>query len=265
MNDLPLSVGGRKALDIALEAARNAGALVRARFYTDKEVSYKGPSNPVTDVDIATEALLRESFALEFPNIGFLGEESGGDSSDVGLRWVVDPVDGTRNYALGVPHFAVSLALVNGIDVLLGVTYDPIRDEMFYAAKGYGAYLNGIPISVTKQTLLSESILGLDLGPVDVNALSAFKLLQRLWPDFQAVRILGSAALGLAYIASGRFDIYFHYTVAPWDVAAGILLVREAGGQVKDEDGVLATLESTGVVSSSPVLLEEFLGQTEEL
>lgn len=265
MNDLPLSVGGRKALDIALEAAKNAGALVRARFYTDKEVSYKGPSNPVTDVDIATEALLRESFALEFPKIGFLGEESGGDSSDVGLRWVVDPVDGTRNYALGVPHFAVSLALVNGIDVLLGVTYDPIRDEMFYAAKGYGAYLNGIPISVTKQTLLSESILGLDLGPVDVNALSAFKLLQRLWPDFQAVRILGSAALGLAYIASGRFDIYFHYTVAPWDVAAGILLVREAGGQVKDEDGVLATLESTGVVSSSPVLLEEFLGQTEEL
>ena len=140
-----------------------------------------------------------------------------------------------------------------------------IRDEMFYAAKGYGAYLNGIPISVTKQTLLSESILGLDLGPVDVNALSAFKLLQRLWPGFQAVRILGSAALGLAYIASGRFDIYFHYTVAPWDVAAGILLVREAGGQVMDEDGALATLESTGVVSSSPVLLEEFLGRAKEL
>ena len=265
MNDLPLSVGGRKALDIALEAARNAGALIRARFYTDKEVSYKGPSNLVTDVDIATEALLRENFALEFPSIGFLGEESGGDSSEVGLRWIVDPVDGTRNYALGVPHFAVSLALVSGTEILLGVTYDPMRDEMFYAVKGYGAFLNGNPISVTKQTLLSESILGLDLGPMDVNALSAFKLLQGLWPGFQAVRVLGSAALGLAYIASGRFDIYFHYTIAPWDVAAGILLVREAGGQVKESSGGLATLESTSVVSSSPVLLEEFLGRVEEL
>ena len=265
MTSLPLSTSGKPALDVAFGAAREAGKLIRERFYTAKEVSYKGPSNLVTDVDVKAERQIRDTFAREFPDFGFLGEESGGHASDHEHWWIVDPVDGTRNYALGVPHFAVSLALAHGPDVLLGVTYDPIREELFHAVKGEGAFLNGSPLSVSERNSVAESVLGFDLGALDAKALYAFKLAQRLWPDLQAVRVMGSAALGLAYAAAGRLDIYFHHTIAPWDIAAGILLVQEAGGELRDHLGGPATLESTGLFASSPRLLEELLRLAEGL
>ena len=244
---------------MALDAARKAGELLRERFHTTKAISYKGPSNLVTDVDLEAEALLRDIFAREFPDFGFLGEETGGQGIDTGLRWIVDPIDGTRNYALGVPHFAVSIALARGPDVLVGVTYDPIRDEMFQAARGQGAYADSIRLSVTERTLVAESLLGLDIGAMDPKALYAFRVLQKLWPGMQGVRVMGSATLGLAYTAAGRLDLYFHHTVAPWDVAAGILMMREAGGEMRDWRGGPATVESTGFFASSTRLLDEFL------
>ena len=265
MDDLPLSVSGRAALEVAIEVASEAGAVLRARFPTTKQVFYKGPSNLVTDVDLSVERQIREAFRREYPDVGFLGEESGSDATDARLRWIVDPVDGTRNYAIGIPHFAVSLALAQGPTVLLGATYDPVREEMFHAVKGQGAFLNGARLSVTEQTAVAESVLGFDIGAMDPKALHAFKLAQGLWPGIQAVRVMGSATLGLAYTAAGRLDIYFHDTVAPWDVAAGLLLVGEAGGEVRDRAGGPATLESTGVVTSSPRLLEEFLRLTGSL
>ena len=262
LQELPLSINGKTALDVTIGAAREAGALLRERFHTAKEVSYKGPSNLVTDVDLASERLLQEIFAREFPDFGFLGEEFGEQGDGTGLRWIVDPVDGTRNYALGVPHFAVSIALVNGSDALLGVTYDPIRDELFHTAKGEGAFLNGKRLSVTGRTSVAESLLGFDMSAMDDKAVHALKLVQGLWPGLQGVRVMGSATLGLAYTAAGRLDIYFHHTVAPWDVAAGILMVQEAGGVVCDHHGGPASLESTRVVTSNPRLLEEFLRLT---
>ena len=259
LQELPLSESGKTSLDVAIGAAREAGALLRERFHTAKEVSYKGPSNLVTDVDLASERLLQETFAREFPDFGFLGEEFGEQGDGTGLRWIVDPVDGTRNYALGVPHFAVSIALVRDSDALLGVTYDPIRDELFHTAKGEGAFLNGERLSVAERMSVAESLLGFDMSAMDDKAVHALKLVQGLWPGLQGVRVMGSATLGLAYTAAGRLDIYFHHTVAPWDVAAGILMVQEAGGVVLDHKGGPASLESTGVVTANPSLLEEFL------
>lgn len=263
MISLPVPASAGTALDIALATAREAGALVRGRFYSAKEVSYKGPSNLVTDVDLLAERYIRDALRREFPDIGVLGEELGSTGADDGLRWIVDPVDGTRNYAANVPHFAVSIALADGPQVLLGVTYDPMRDEAFHAVMGEGAFLNGSRITVSQRSLVAEGILGFDIGGMDLRALYAFKLVQALWPGMQSVRIMGSAALGLAYAAAARVDIYFHHTLAPWDVAAGLLLVNEAGGQVIDRHGGPASLASTGLVASSPRLLEEFLRITQ--
>ena len=263
MTNLPASTSGKPTLDIALAVVRETGTLVRGRFHTHKEVSYKESSSLVTDVDPLAERYIRDALAKEFPDVGFLGEELGGTGGNGGLRWIVDPIDGTRNYVANLPHFAISAALADGPEVLLGVTYDPMRDEAFHAVKGQGAFLNGSPLSITKHISVAESILGIDIGGMDKKALEAFKLIEALWPGLQSVRIMGSATLGLGYAAAGRLDIYFHHTMGPWDLAAGLLLVREAGGQVVDRlNGGPAGLESTGLVASSPHLLEEFLRLT---
>ena len=261
--NLPESASGRPILDIVLAVAREAGAIARDRFYTTKEVSLKRDASLVTDVDVQSERYVRDALAVEFPKVGFLGEELGLSGSPDGIRWIVDPLDGTRNYVAGLPHFAVSLALADGPDVLLGVTYDPMRDEMFHAVKGQGAYLNSEPILVTRRTSVAECLLGLDIGGINRRSLSALKLVESLWPNMQSVRVMGSATLGLAYAASGRLDIFFHQAMAPWDVATGMLLVRESGGALVDRlGGGPATLQSTGAVASSPSLLEEFLRLT---
>lgn len=265
MAQSPTSITNRPALEVALATARGAGELVKGLFYTAKEVSYKENASLVTDVDLLAESFIRDALAREFPNISYLGEELGATGGTSGLRWIVDPVDGTRNYAANVPHFAVSIALTDGPEVLLGVTYAPMRDETFHAVKGQGAFLNGRPIAVSRRASVAQCIVGFDIGGMDARALCAFKLAQALWPGMQTVRIMGSAALGLAYAAAGRVDIYFHHTLAPWDVAAGLVLVGEAGGQVVDRKSRgPASLGSTGLVASSPHLLKEFLRLTKD-
>ena len=264
MTNLPLSASASAALDVAIATAREAGALVRGRFYTRKEVARKGDSSLVTDVDLLAERFIRDKLTGEFPDIGFQGEETGNTGDQGGLRWVIDPVDGTRNYVAGVPHFAISLALARGPDVLIGVTYDPMRDEVFHALKGQGAFVNGAPIAVSRRCSVAESIIGFDIGGMDPLALHVFDLIRSLWPGMQSVRIMGSAALGLAYAAAGRVDIYLHHTLWPWDVASGLLLVREAGGELVERlTRAPAGLNSTGMVASSPRLLEEFLRLTQ--
>ena len=151
-----------------------------------------------------------------------LAEESGeSGSADSPYVWIVDPVDGTRNYAIGVPYFATTIALARDGEVVYGATYDPSRDEMFEARRGGGATCNGEPVRVSERTSLSMATLATDMGYNDAMAGFALQLLDRLWPGMQAVRIMGSAALGLAYTASGRADVYFHHCLAPWDIAAG--------------------------------------------
>mgnify|MGYP001225988647 CR=1 FL=1 len=264
MKDLPLSKSGKKAVDVAINSILQAGEFLKARMDTTKVISYKGPSNLVTDVDIESERQLKESLCEEFPDFGFLGEESGEHGGKTGLRWIVDPVDGTRNYALGVPHFAVSIALVDRSETFIGVTYDPVRNELFHAIKGGGAFINGRRISVSSRTSPEDILLGFDIGVVDNNTKHRLKMVQSLLPSLQAIRIMGSATLGFCYVAAGRLDVYFHDTLAPWDVAAGILIVEEAGGVSRDSDGDLARLTSTSVTISNPILLDHFIALTSE-
>ena len=266
MADIPRSRSGKEVGAVALPLLREAGALLLDRFHGDKNVRSKGRANLVTDVDFEAEALILERLRAEYPGFRVLAEESGeSGSADSPYVWIVDPVDGTRNYAIGVPYFATTIALARGGEVIYGATYDPSRDEMFEARRGGGATCNGRPLRVSDRTSLSMATLATDMGYNDAMAGFALQLLDRLWPGMQAVRIMGSAALGLAYAASGRADVYFHHCLAPWDIAAGILLAQEAGAVVTDRDGAPISLDSPSIIVANETLKDEFLRITEGL
>lgn len=263
MTLLPRGTSGRDALEVALEVARMAGAIQSRHFYGEKGVRWKGWGNVVTQVDLEVERLVFSALREEFPGFGLMGEETAQDLPDTPYTWVVDPLDGTRNYAAGIPFFAFNLALLKEGEPVLGVTYDPMRDEMFTAVRGQGAHLNGRPIRVSERADLETCILALDLGYNDERALLALALAMDLWPGLQALRVIGSSALGLAYIASGRWDLYLHQTLSPWDLAPGLLLVAEAGGVVVDPQGRPAGLFQRQVLATTPTLLPRFLSATE--
>jgi fructose-1,6-bisphosphatase/inositol monophosphatase family enzyme len=226
-------------------------------------VSFKGRNNPVTEVDLAAEVAATAVLAREYPGFGLLAEESGRRSGAGEFTWVLDPIDGTRNFANGVPHFAVNLALVQGDVPLLGLTYDPVRGELFSASAGQGAFLNGKRLAVSSVDTLEQSLLAFDLGYVDDQAAKLLEMLLKLWPNMQSLRITGSAALGLAYVAAGRYALYAHHHLYPWDVAPGLLLVAEAGGLVTDILGAPAGLHRGNLIAASPTIHSQFLAATE--
>ena len=262
--ELPLSRSGQTALSVCETAARRAGELAAARFRTDVEVSLKGRANVVTDVDLASERLILDYVGREYPDFGILSEESEPVPGAAPYTWVVDPIDGTRNFAEGIPHFCVVVAIAAGDEVVAGVTYDPVRDELFAAQKGRGAYLNGQRIRVSDRADLGDGVLGFDLGYDFGSAKLLLEMAAGIWPRTQAYRLMGSSALSIAYTACGRIDLYFHHSLSSWDIASGILLAREAGGQVLDRATLQdATLFSPGLIISSPDLVAQFLAMTD--
>ncbi len=261
----PTSQSGRTALEVSIDAAQRAGEIIRDRFLTEKEVSFKGRADIVTDVDLAAEKVILDLVQEEYPEFSILSEESDPITTSSPYTWVVDPIDGTRNFAEGIPHFCVVVALAKGDQMVVGVTYDPLKEELFTAQQGQGAFLNGNPISVSDRQEVADSILGFDLGYVDEKAGTALDMMRSLWPGLQSMRLMGSAALGLAYAAAGRLDLYFHHSLSPWDIASGLLLAREAGGQVVDRQGRPAGLYTPSVIASSPRLIDRFLHATDGL
>ena len=262
---IPTTADGRSALGVALEATRTAGEIIRGGWDSDRQITFKGRADIVTDIDVAAEKAVLEILTSAFPDFGILAEESQPVSRSSPFRWVVDPLDGTRNYAHSIPHFCTIVALAEGDDIVAGVVYDPVREETFTAAKGQGAFLNGDRISVTETSELSRSLLSFDLGYVDEKAALAIDMLRSLWPGMYSVRMMGSAGLGVAYAASGRVDLFFHHSLSPWDIAAGLILTREAGGRIVDRQGNEAGLFSPSVICSSPVLIDGFLAATDGL
>ena len=248
---------------MAREAALKAGALLLERFDQVKQVSFKGRGNIVTDVDMAAEEVVMAILRTEYPNMGLLGEESAGARADSGYVWIVDPLDGTRNYASTIPFYSVVVGLALDGETLVGVNYDPAREEMFEAEKGVGAFLNGDPISVSEKTSISDGIVGMDLSYHNEGAINGLDVIRSIWPDMQTARIMGSSALGISYAAAGRTDLYFHHQLEPWDQVAGLLLVEEAGGVITDRSGRRAGLYSDGLCASNATLHAEFMHRTE--
>ena len=262
---LPVTDDGRTAMDIALQATRTAGEIIRNGWDSDKQITFKGRADIVTDIDVAAEKAVLEILTGAFPDFGILAEESQPVTGASPYRWVVDPLDGTRNYAHSIPHFCTIVALAEGDDIIAGVIYDPVREETFTASRGEGAFLNGSPISVSQTTELSRCLLSCDLGYVDEKAGLALDMLRSLWPGMYSVRLMGSAGLGVAYAASGRVDLFFHHSLSPWDIAAGLILAKEAGGRIVDRQGKEAGLFTPSVICSSPALIDGFLSATDGL
>ena len=236
-------------------AARSAGELLRERMDSIREVRHKGLVDIVTDVDLESEERVCTALRSEFPSHTIVGEEGGVRSgSDARYRWVLDPLDGTTNYAHGFPFFCVSIALEVDGELALGVAYSPCLDELFVAQAGGGATVNDRPIHVSTTGELRQALLATGF-PYEHDAFPrALRSFEVLSLESQAVRRAGSAVLDLCYVACGRLDGYWEHRVKPWDVAAGALIVREAGGSVSATDGSEFHVEAGQVLATNGVL-----------
>lgn len=227
--------------EAAVKAAQTAAAIIRrnAGFINRNAVREKGIHDLVTDVDEAVQVLIVQQIHDAFPDDGFLAEEgadlAAGAENAEGRRWIIDPIDGTTNFLHGIPPYAVSIALQEGADIVVGVVLDASRGDLFTATRGAGAYLNGDSIQVSRRASLGESLLTTGFpfrafGHVD----AYLDVLKQFFQKTRGVRRPGVASIDLAYVAAGRFDAFFETGLYPWDVAAGLLLVEEAGGRVTD-------------------------------
>ncbi|HJW88145.1 MAG TPA: inositol monophosphatase family protein [Dehalococcoidia bacterium] len=255
MLELPPSRSGRPPLQIASQVARAAGGILLSSFSrTDKKTRPKGKSNLVTEADYLSEQAILGELRAEFPSCGFLSEESEAVVSDSPFTWVVDPMDGSNNFSFGVPFFSVNLALLCKEEVVLGVTYDPVRDELFYGLKGQGAFLGEKPLRVSARTELKDALVGFDMGYDMERGREMLEAARKLWGAVFSFRIMGSAALVLAYVASGRLDLYLHRRLYPWDILPGKLLIEEAGGVVSDWEGNPALPKTQAIIAGNPEL-----------
>ncbi len=230
-------MAGSANLNVMMKTARKAGRVLLKDFgeVENLQVSSKGPGDFVSRADKAAEATIKEELMRARPTYGFLGEEDKElEGDDPTRRWIVDPLDGTTNFLHGLPHWAVSIALEHKGQIVAGVIYDPVKDEMFYAEKGSGAWLNESRLRVSGRHRLIESIFATGLpfaGRSDLP--QTMQDLARLLPACSGVRRFGAASLDLAYVAAGRYDGFWERGLHAWDLAAGIVIVREAGGIVE--------------------------------
>ncbi len=250
----------REISTIALDAG--AFLLQERRLFQREAIEYKGLNNLVSYVDKETEKQLVEKLAKLLPEAGFITEEgtTGQEADQNALNWIIDPLDGTANFIHNLPVFSVSIGLAQGRTPIAGVVYDPSRDECFSAWQGGGAYCNGSEISVSPATLLSESLIATGFPYSRFEQMQTYlRILESLMQQTHGLRRMGSAAIDLAYVACGRFEAFYEYNLHSWDMAAGVLLVREAGGVVTDFDGGDEFLFRGDVVASCgihPVLIQ---------
>ncbi|HXZ02515.1 MAG TPA: inositol monophosphatase family protein [Stellaceae bacterium] len=243
----------------ALKAARG---LIRDFGEVEQlQVSIKGPGDFVTAADLKAEKVLRAELSKARPGYGFLMEESGGEAGgDAHHRWIVDPLDGTTNFLHGIPHFSISIALERDGEVIAGLIYEPVRDEMFWAEKGAGAFHNDRRLRVSARRHLAEALIGTGIPFIGrADHASYLATLGAAMAATSGVRRLGVASLDLAYVAAGRFDGYWEFALKPWDLAAGILIVREAGGYASDLAGNHGMPASGDVIAANAHLHQPLL------
>lgn len=246
-------------LDTAISIARESGALLAEMYKTPIEISYKRPSDIVTEADRRSEALIIERLHKTFPGHAVISEEGGGQKIQSDYCWHVDPLDGTTNFAHKFPVFCVTLGLVYKDEVVAGVVYDPTREEMFTAEKGAGAYLNGKRLSVSKNARLSESLLATGFPPFDDRHGLNLRLFHEFTLRSHGIRRAGSAALDLCSVAAGRFEAFWELKLNSWDMAAGCLMITEAGGRVTSLAGGAHRIAPVEIFASNGLVHDEML------
>lgn len=253
-----------KNLQSTAEEAAFAAADVLMHYYGDAKISHKGGAtqNLVTQADVESEAAILAVIQKQFPDHDLLLEEgkSTGDANSEHL-WIVDPLDGTTNYAQGIPQFCTSIAYASAGQVQVGVVYDPVRKELFAARRGHGATLNGEPIQVSARQVMTEAVVATgfyyDRGSMMKRTLAAIEDL--FGKNVRGIRRFGGAAIDQCWVACGRFEAFFEYQLSPWDYAAGAFIVQEAGGRVTDRDGQPLHIESGHVIVTNDFLFEQIL------
>ena len=253
-------------INVMVRAAEKAGrALIRDFGEVEQlQVSRKGPADFVSAADTKAERIIRQELEKARPSFGFLMEEGGEiKGSDAGVRWIIDPLDGTTNFLHGLPHFAVSIALERNGEVVSGVIYDPIKDELFWAEKGQGAYLGDRRMRVSGRGRLADALLatgipflGRQEGAGHRNFLTQLEAVMR---QTSGVRRFGAASLDLAYVAAGRYDGFWETGLSAWDVAAGAIMVREAGGYISEISGKPHKLDSPNILAGNDRLYTEIV------
>jgi myo-inositol-1(or 4)-monophosphatase len=252
---------------VAVDAARAAGQLLRDALPRTRQVSFKdSPTNLVTEMDARAEALVVGALTEAFPDDGILAEEGSARAGRSGRRWIIDPLDGTTNYAHGLPIWSVGIGLEQARTIVLGVVYDPTRDELFVAERGAGAWLNDARLTVSATDRLEASLLVTGF-PYDIrtNPDNNLNEYATLCVRARAVRRLGSALLDFAYVAAGRFEGFWELSLSPWDVAAGAILVEEAGGRVTDLHGDSVDVDRPRVVATNGRIHDQLLSVLKEV
>ena len=260
------SIAGFEFANVAAEIAGEAGALLREFYAKGVETEYKGAADLVTAADRASEKLIVAGLTKALPGHGIFGEEGARERMGAEYRWYVDPLDGTTNFAHGFPIFCVSMGLERraaGLaededgELVAGVIYEPLRDEMFVAEKGKGAYLNGKAMRVSKTAQMQESLLATGFPSFKRHENPNIHFYHQLTLRSHGVRRAGAAAVDLAYVACGRVDGYWEFNLNPWDTAAGVLLVQEAGGRVTRFDGSKFRMDSREILATNGVITGE--------
>jgi myo-inositol-1(or 4)-monophosphatase len=249
-------------LSTAIRAAREAGAFLKHSVGKVKHVEMKKDEerNLVSEIDKASEAMIIRTIKEKFPDHAILAEESGGTQSTAEYTWVIDPLDGTTNFLHRLPIFSVTIGIEWKGEIIAGVVYDPNADELFTAERGSGAFLNGTRLHVSHASRLIESLVvtGFPYNISD-NPDHAVERFEHFLMECQGIRRLGSAALDLCYVAAGRFDGFWEVSLNPWDMAAGILIVKEAGGQVTDFSGGAASIYKKQILASNAIIHQSML------
>ncbi|UCC62165.1 MAG: inositol monophosphatase [Anaerolineae bacterium] len=242
-------------LEAAIEAVHVAGQIILEKYRRPVEVRVKGLRDLVTEADTAAQEAIVGLLTDRFPGHAILAEEDMGSLDELGeYTWIVDPLDGTTNYAFRLPIFSVSVGLAHRGEPALGVVYDPMRDHLFHAQVGQGAFLNGASLRVAEREEMIGSLVAFDWAREPELREVLLRILNHVAPRVATARALGSAALGPCYVAAGWLDAYFHVRLSPWDAAAAAVIVREAGGQVTGFDGQPWSLSSPRLLAASSVL-----------
>lgn len=253
---------GRTAIEVTRACAEEGARLALAHFRAQHTIDVKGRGNVATETDLAVELRIKEMIAAEYPAHAILSEETSAHTDPSrGWCWLIDPIDGTKNYSLGIPMWCTTVALCFDGEPVAGATYDAMHGECFWAVRGAGAYLGEQRIAASDAPDVRSSVIGVDLGYDDVAGSAQIALMARIFPHVETIRILGSAALGIAYAASGRLGVFTHMNVYPWDIAAGILLVREAGGVASDRSGGPMHIQSRAFVAGGRRVHDDFLAR----
>jgi myo-inositol-1(or 4)-monophosphatase len=271
MMTLPPSASGRPLVEVVQQAATVATDIILTPYRAlakgnPMEKTAKGRGNWVTQTDVACEEAVIAMLRAEYPDIRVLSEETSSEVEhwDRGWLWVMDPIDGTSNFARGIPTFVFTLALCLDGEPVVGLTHQPVTGAQFLAVEEQGLLVNGEPAHVSPAEHLGDALTGFGLGYEYGRAKMMLGLLADLYPGIQMAQNIGTAALGLAYAASGRFDLYVHSYLFPWDMAAGIIQVRAAGGVALARDGSPATIYSEGIVAGAAGPAREFVAATGE-